>query len=871
MDISAGSEINISGQNYRVEERLGSGSQGQVFKGRSATGETVALKFVTDSRRRNREADILEGWSSEHVVGLLGRGSYGKGEVLVMDLVDGVTLQQIQELCARLERGLHPALALDLIAHVARGLDEGYKTLRLKVHRDVKPSNIMLGREGRAKILDFGIAYGLDLTVTGTPVATPLYMAPEQMEGARPCESLDHRTDQYSLGLLLAELVLGKPLRPMERDALARWLFVPGAELESATERVGRQAPEVLEPLKRMLAWEPEGRFDDMGQVVEALEAARLEIEAPETVQAFAERLMQVRDQGILLHPDDPALLPLITRIPLPTETILPDITGRALPVMPVKRPGLSPMMERRGPVNLAEPFGPPLRNLEATGAAALRSDTLEPEVTPRVADTLEPILGPQRKGRRFILTLALLLGAVGGGAYYSGAFTEAEEAAPSHIRTERVTLSSAEVAAPSQSEAAQREALMGPTAKAKDPVKAGAKKSTSSAEKTAKHHQNRVKSEKRGAEKASTSDKKVAEKPNWRASAERKRIPLDLSGDVVALPQPVITGARPGAELSDDENGASATDGAPQTASTDAEAVVGVGSSANPAPTEKNSTKKANPEQPEAQSGGVDSSSLGKTAAANANPEQSDSEAADAQMGADEMAGSEKTATEGAPAQKTAADQNGAKASENGGAEVELSNIEPSNVEAGGDGAPVDPAALANAETDPAAKSSEAAEARVADKAAQPEAVAALPVEKAALPDGPPKKPTYLNARQWSRQLVSYGIAARSRGDEALAQRYFEWAQLADPSHGVVEKVASGALNRLPPMEEAGPPAEKNPSEGEMDAGESAQAAGAPSADGVDENLPAEALADGAAKTQDGPSETEVFDAMGSATSDQD
>ena len=428
MEIPIGTEIELGGRRYRVEARLGGGSQGQVFRGVSDTGEVVALKYITDPRRRHREADILDGWKNDHIVRLYQHGPWAGGELLVMDLVNGLTLQRIQELCEHLKRGIHPALAIDLITQVAQGLEEGYSTLRLKVHRDIKPSNVMLQRDGLVKILDFGIAYGLDLTITGTPVATPLYMAPEQMEGARPAETLDHRTDQYSLALLLCELLLGKPLRPLDRDSLARWLFVPGAEWTAARERIYRQAPETLPALERMLAWEPERRFNSMADAVVVLLEIRSKMVNAPSLEGFAERIMAAYGASRVLPADDPAFVLRCEEGHSLSETLLPDDGDSPFPPPSA---GPSPLAEReiQGPLNLARlklPEPRVQRSAERTPRMKMtpaldrlrQSVKLAPMITGRSTRELANALGgntPQRRIALAAVGVLLILGVVAG------------------------------------------------------------------------------------------------------------------------------------------------------------------------------------------------------------------------------------------------------------------------------------------------------------------------------------------------------------------------------------------------------------------------------------------------------------------------
>ncbi len=208
---------------YRVEEQLGSGGSGVVYRGTHLVLQRpVAIKVLRPFFGRNREEQLrrfqLEGISSCRVqhpnaVVVLDLGIASPGlPYLIMELLEGRTLAD--EL--RAEGMLPLGRTLDLAALIARVL-AAVHAIGI-VHRDIKPDNVFLhtvGTEEIVKILDFGIAklvreYGADspaLTTTGQILGTPVYMAPEQATGAR----IEPRTDVYSLGILIYELLSGVP------------------------------------------------------------------------------------------------------------------------------------------------------------------------------------------------------------------------------------------------------------------------------------------------------------------------------------------------------------------------------------------------------------------------------------------------------------------------------------------------------------------------------------------------------------------------------------------------------------------------------------------------------------------------------------
>ena len=185
---------------YRIEAALGAGGMGQVFRAvDTRLGRPVAIKFSHEkfSDRFEREARAISALNHPNICTL-----YDVGEnYLVMELVEGETLG------ARLKKG---ALPMDQVLRHGAEIADALAAAQAKgiTHRDLKPGNIMLAKNG-VKVLDFGLArstHDETLTLTNAVMGTPAYMAPEQRAGL-PC---DARTDIYALGLILAEMATGK-------------------------------------------------------------------------------------------------------------------------------------------------------------------------------------------------------------------------------------------------------------------------------------------------------------------------------------------------------------------------------------------------------------------------------------------------------------------------------------------------------------------------------------------------------------------------------------------------------------------------------------------------------------------------------------
>lgn len=200
--------------NYEILRELGRGGMGVVYKAHEQSLQRmVALKvlpphlssdpvFVKRFEREARAAAVLV---HPHIVTIYAVGQDGGYHYIAMEYIQGKTLASLIAEDGQIEVGR----ALDITLQVADALAEAHRNDI--IHRDVKPGNIMIDRAGRAKVLDFGLAkvlYGLtDLTTKGLLIGTPRYMSPEQCQGL----DLDPRTDVYSLGVVLFEMLAGRP------------------------------------------------------------------------------------------------------------------------------------------------------------------------------------------------------------------------------------------------------------------------------------------------------------------------------------------------------------------------------------------------------------------------------------------------------------------------------------------------------------------------------------------------------------------------------------------------------------------------------------------------------------------------------------
>ena len=250
---------------YEVQGQIGSGGMSRVYRARDRVlGDEVAIKTVLtpasgvgndDEERLLREVQISRKISHPNVVRVHDIGRFPGGIFVSMELLAGPGLDEIIEQEA--------PLALDrvkgLLLEISAALGEAH---RLNViHRDLKPGNVMLGDDGRAKVLDFGIARQNDgstghLTRTGEVIGSPLYMAPEQIQG----KPLDGACDLYALGVIAYTLLSGR--EPFLGDSPTA-IVLQHVHDQPPDPRQGRpDLPEVwVDFLNRLLAKDPKGRY----------------------------------------------------------------------------------------------------------------------------------------------------------------------------------------------------------------------------------------------------------------------------------------------------------------------------------------------------------------------------------------------------------------------------------------------------------------------------------------------------------------------------------------------------------------------------------------------------------------------------------
>ena len=306
---AAGNLIGKKVSHYRVLEVLGGGGMGVVYKAEDLRlGRRVALKFLPEElasdpdalNRFEREAQAASALSHPNICTIFEIEDHEEQPFIVMELLEGETLRELISAAAAKSSAQPLPQVLDLAIQIAGGLDAAHR--KGIIHRDIKPTNIFVTKEGQAKILDFGLAKlataqttepfperkdgsgnadraqqpttspgsgpELSLSRTGVAMGTAGYMSPEQVRG----EKLDARTDLFSFGLVLYEMATGQraftgDTAPILHDAILRQTPAPARQVNPDLP------PKLEQIINRALEKERELRYQSATEMRVALQS----------------------------------------------------------------------------------------------------------------------------------------------------------------------------------------------------------------------------------------------------------------------------------------------------------------------------------------------------------------------------------------------------------------------------------------------------------------------------------------------------------------------------------------------------------------------------------------------------------------------
>jgi serine/threonine-protein kinase len=260
---------------YRVISRLGSGGMADVYLAQDQLlGREVAVKvlhshFAEDHEfveRFRREASSAAALSHPNIVGIFDRGEWNGTYYIAMEYVAGRSLKAI----VREEGPLDPARAIDIVVQILRAARFAHR--RGVIHRDLKPHNVILDEEGRARVTDFGIARAgaSDMTLTGSIMGTAQYLSPEQAQGY----TVSAASDLYSVGIILYELLTG--VVPFEGETAVAIAFKQVSAEPRPPSELNPALPRSLDTVVlRALAKDPAERYADADELITALQRER--------------------------------------------------------------------------------------------------------------------------------------------------------------------------------------------------------------------------------------------------------------------------------------------------------------------------------------------------------------------------------------------------------------------------------------------------------------------------------------------------------------------------------------------------------------------------------------------------------------------
>ena len=381
---------------YQLEEEIGRGSMGMVYRGKQiALGREVAIKVLPRALAKDasyvarfiREAQIIAGLNHPNIVQIYDAGQQGGLLYFVMEYIQGPTIGSL----LLIDGALPQYLATEYTAQIADALDSAYKE-RNVIHRDIKPENLMLDRWGKIKVMDFGLARApgqLQITLAKTLVGSIYYASPEQVWG----QTLDNRSDIYALGVVLYETISGhRPFTgrtlPELTQAIVEGTLRPPSTYDSEI------STELEKIILKAMARNRDERYENAGLMAHDLRS--LNIRSKQDVVAQDPKISTIVNQrsmheSIVIRPPKrpqsqrPRYLDLEATQPPPGESGEHSPGGPALEQSPKQEEAINNAYEDEVPT---KPLGP-IMDLDKLAQQKVEQSQLSTKTNPETKRTL--------------------------------------------------------------------------------------------------------------------------------------------------------------------------------------------------------------------------------------------------------------------------------------------------------------------------------------------------------------------------------------------------------------------------------------------------------------------------------------------------
>jgi eukaryotic-like serine/threonine-protein kinase len=381
---------------YQLEEEIGRGSMGMVYRGKQiALGREVAIKVLPRALAKDasyvarfiREAQIIAGLNHPNIVQIYDAGQQGGLLYFVMEYVQGPTIGSL----VLIDGSLPQYLATEYTAQIADALDSAYKE-RNVIHRDIKPENLMLDRWGKIKVMDFGLARApgqLQITLAKTLVGSIYYASPEQVWG----QTLDNRSDIYALGVVLYEMVTGH--RPFTGRTLPELTqAIVGSTLRPPSSYDPEISNELEKIILKAIARNRDERYENAGLMAQDLRSLNVRSKQGVVTQdpkISAIAIQQSMHESIVMRPPKrpqnqrPRYLELEATQPPPGESSEHSPGGPALEKSPKQEVAIDKDYEDEVPT---KPLGPIL-DLDTLAQQKVEQSQLSTKTNPETKRTL--------------------------------------------------------------------------------------------------------------------------------------------------------------------------------------------------------------------------------------------------------------------------------------------------------------------------------------------------------------------------------------------------------------------------------------------------------------------------------------------------